>query len=115
MTGVQTCALPIWNFGGIGLKAKLGRRMEETKGLLGTNKETQEALKDCPASFRGFAHYMEHTAGFPTYHNSSVVYYPLGEDKFAELKEELKRQSGLFFWSILLLNGALCGTQCWKS
>ncbi len=91
------------NFGGIGLKAKLGRRMEETKGLLGTNKETQEALKDCPASFRGFAHYMEHTAGFPTYHNSSVVYYPLGEDKFADLKEELKKAERFIFLEYFII------------
>lgn len=91
------------NFGGIGLKAKLGRSMEETKGLLETNKETKEALQDCPVSFRGFAHYMEHTAGFPAYHNSSVVYYPLGEDKFADLKEELRKAQRFIFLEYFII------------
>ena len=79
------------NFGGIGLKAKLWQCMKETEGLLVTSEETREAVTKQPAVFRGFAHYMEHTAGFPVYHNSSARYYPLGEDKFEDLLIELKK------------------------
>ncbi len=91
------------NFGGIGLKAKLGRRMEETRGLLFTDKETREALEKCPDDFRGFARYMQETAGFPVYHNSTAVYYPLGEDKFADLLRELKKAEKFIFLEYFII------------
>ena len=93
----------IGNFGAIGQKAKLGRSMKETAGLLYISDETKEAIKDYPASFQGFSHYMMHTAGFPTYHNSTAVYYPLGEDKFADLLEELKKAEKYIFLEYFII------------
>lgn len=87
----------IGNVGGIGLKAKLYIRMEETKGLLVTSEETARALQTCPAHFKGFAHYMEKTAGYPAYHHSSAQYYPMGEDKFEDLKRELLKAKRYIF------------------
>lgn len=87
----------VGNFSGIGLKTKLGRRMKETKGLLHTKDETKEAIKECSIQLKGFAHYMEHTAGFPAYHESGAVYYPLGEDKFEDLLIELKKAERFIF------------------
>lgn len=87
----------ISNAGGIGLKVKTGIRMKETEGLLVSGSETREAVKQCPPSFQGFTHYMEHTAGYPTYHQSTAVYYPLGQDKFEDLLLELKRAERFIF------------------
>ena len=91
------------NFGGIGLKAKLWQCMKETEGLLVTSEETREAVTKQPAVFRGFAHYMEHTAGFPVYHNSSARYYPLGEDKFEDLLIELKKAKKFIFLEYFII------------
>lgn len=85
------------NFGGLGLKAKLGRRIKETKGLLAADSGTKEALKECSPQFQGFVHYMEHTAKFPAYHNTTAVYYPLGEDKFADMLVELRKAEKFIF------------------
>ena len=85
------------NFGGIGLKAKLDRRTRETKGLLAVDPGTRAAMEECSAQFKGFAHYMEHSAGFPAYHNTTAVYYPLGEDKFADLLIELRKAEKFIF------------------
>lgn len=87
----------ISNAGGIGLKAKTYIRVKETKDLLYTSEDTKEAIKDCPDSFRGFSGYMEHRAGYPTYHNSNAVYYALGEDKFKDLLEELQKAKDFIF------------------
>lgn len=95
--GALTYVFIIGNFGGIGLKAKLGRRVKETKGLLVTEEDTKEAVRECSVSLKGFSHYMENTAGFPTYHKSEAVYYPLGEDKFADLLRELKKAEKFIF------------------
>lgn len=91
------------NFGGIGLKAKLGRRMKETENLLHTEEDTKEAMKECSPQLRGFAHYMENTAGFPAYHKSNAVYYPLGEDKFADLLIELKKAEKFIFLEYFII------------
>lgn len=91
------------NFGGIGLKAKIGRRMKETKGLLVTDDETRQALETCSAQFKGFAYYMEHTAKFPVYHNTTAVYYPLGEDKFADMILELKKAEKFIFLEYFII------------
>ena len=93
----------VGNFSGIGLKVKLGRRMEETEGLLCTDDETENALEKCSPEFQGFAHYMKHTAGFPVYNNSTAVYYPVGEDKFADLVEELKKAEKFIFLEYFII------------
>lgn len=87
----------ISNAGGVGLKKKMGIRMKETKGLLYTSGETQKEIGKCPEYFRGFTRYMEQEAGYPAYHNSTAVYYPIGEDKFAELLVELRKAKKYIF------------------
>ena len=84
--------------GGIGLKTKMYVRTKETEGLLQTAKETAEVLKECPKQYQGFSHYMEHRGGYPTYHNSEAVYYPLGEDKFADILLWREGSCGMLFW-----------------
>lgn len=91
------------NFGGLGLRAKLDKRIKETEGLLVRTEETELAIKNCPEDFRGFAYFMEHTPGFPVYHNSTAVYYPLGEDKFADLLAELKKAKKYIFMEYFIV------------
>lgn len=104
---IPICILPVLgaliyvfvisNAGGIGLKAKMYVRTKETEGLLRMSEEAAEAVKECPKSYQGFSHYMEQRAGYPTYHNSEAVYYPLGEEKFKDLLEELKKAERYIF------------------
>ncbi len=93
----------VGNFGGIGLKTKVGRRMKETEGLLFSSDRTREAIATSPVQFKGFAHYMENSAGFPAYHHSTAVYYPLGEDKFADLLVELKKAERFIFLEYFII------------
>ena len=91
------------NFGGIGLKVKLGRRMGETEGMLYTDDETENAIEKSPPQFQGFAHYMKHTAGFPIYNSSTAEYYPVGEDKFEDLLAELKKAEKFIFLEYFII------------
>ena len=36
------------------------------------------------------ANYMNQRGGYPIYQNTEVTYFPLGEDKFEEMKKQLK-------------------------
>lgn len=110
---IPICVFPIFgaliyifvvgNFGGIGLRARLEKCMKESEGLLVTAPETNTAVEKCTASFRGFAHYMEHTVGFPVYHNSKARYYPLGEDKFEDLLIELRKAEKYIFLEYFII------------
>lgn len=93
----------ISNAGGIGLKKKMRVRMKETEGLLYTGEETKAVLSKCPAHFQGFARYMSKEAGYPVYHNSAAVYYPLGEDKFKDLLVELKKAKRYIFLEYFII------------
>jgi len=93
----------VGNFGGIGLKKKFGRRVRETEGMLIRSEETEAAIQKCPEVFKGFAYYMENSAGFPVYHNSVARYYPLGEDKFADLIVELKKAEKYIFLEYFII------------
>ena len=53
--------------------------------------------------------YLSRFANCPPYKNSSTEYLPTGEAKFAKLLEELKKQSTISSWNILLLKKASCG------
>lgn len=101
--GVLIYVFIIGNFGGIGLKKKLGRRIRETEGMLSRSEQTEAAIQECPEVFKGFAHYMENSAGFPVYHNSAARYYPLGEDKFADLVAELKKAEKYIFLEYFII------------
>lgn len=92
------------NVGGIGLKTKVYACMKKTEGLLHTGAETKAAIKYCPDYFRGFSNYMEHTAGYPAYHKTTAVYYPLGEDKFQDLLVELKKAERYIFIEYFIID-----------
>lgn len=91
------------NAGGIGLRKRYADCQRETRGLLTTAEETKEALENCPAAFRGFTHYMEKQEGYPTYHHSTAVYYPKGEDKFADLLKELQKAEKYIFMEYFIV------------
>ena len=91
------------NVGGIGIKEKYKKCIRESKALLYTSDKTKEALQKYPASFRGFVHYLGNKEGYPAYHNSSVVYYPKGENKFEALLEELKKAERYIFLEYFIL------------
>ena len=49
------------------------------------------------------AKYMNEKAGYPIYRNSTVEYFPLGEDKFRRLVEELKKAERYIFMEYFIV------------
>ena len=47
--------------------------------------------------------YIYTKGGFPTYQNSSVKYFPLGEDKFKTLVEELEKAEKFIFMEYFIV------------
>ena len=88
------------------IKLQLGSRMlnkrlyklaEETKGYSRQDEETMLRLEDEHRQVVGLARYLSEGASFPVYQNTTVKYFPLGEDKFEELKIQLRRAKHFIF------------------
>ena len=58
------------------------------------------------ASVRGsrLVDYMNHIAGFPVYENSAAKFFPLGEDMFEQLMEELKAAKHFIFMEYFIID-----------
>ena len=79
---------------GIGTKY-LGARLEklrvETEPYMQQNEYVVHAMKGGRVANANLSHFLYNQVGFPTYGNSQAQYFPLGDDKFPILIEELNK------------------------
>lgn len=107
------CAFPVFgaalflfiriNPGSFGLKQKLSRRIEETKGLIKTNEKVREKLKKESSDLQGISCYIEKKNGFPTFDGTDAVYFPLGEENFKDLLVELEKAEKFIFLEYFII------------
>jgi Phosphatidylserine/phosphatidylglycerophosphate/cardiolipin synthases and related enzymes len=86
--------------------------MEElAKGYLQTEKGIKEELRNKDPRVANLAQYLEEHGNFPTFRNTTVKYFPLGEDKFIELKLQLqKAKKFVFLEYFIIAEGVMWGT-----
>ncbi len=104
---IPICAAPVFgallylfvvgNWGNIGLKKGLDKRLKETTAYMHTEEGTRRAMEAADSHMAGISHYMEETGGFPAYQNSPVTYFPTGEAKFQDLLIELEKAEEFIF------------------
>lgn len=84
----------------------ISKRMVEiskhTKQYLPQNKEVAEEIKE--SGIEGISNYLYNFADCPTYKNTTVEYFPLGEDKFAKMKEELEKAEKFVFLEYFIVD-----------
>ena len=85
------------NAGHWGLEKEVKRGREEAEKLMHTGMSVRKKLEETDAHTAGLCRYVEDVGGFPVYDNSSVTYFPLGEDKYADLLVELEKASEFIF------------------
>lgn len=104
---IPICAAPVFgallylfvvsNIGHIGLKREVERRLKETISFIHTDAATKEKIKATDEHFAGLCHYTEKMGGFPAYEASDITYFPSGEEKFADILEELEQAKEFIF------------------
>lgn len=104
---IPICAAPVFgallylfivgNWGNIGLKKQLDRRLKETKEFLYTDEAVKKKLETFSPHMANLSKYIEDIGGFPAYDNSPVRYFTLGEEKYEDLLEELKKAEKFIF------------------
>ena len=104
---IPVCAFPVFgtllflfiqlNPGNYKLKLKLERRISETIQYSHTSSKVVEALKMDGGDIYDMSYYIEHINLFPTYGNTQVTYFALGEDKYVDLLQELEKAEKYIF------------------
>lgn len=88
------------------VEADLGSRMyakranqliDETRKYLEQDKEVAARLTKADEQAANLCRYVWRRGGFPVYENTSVTYFPNGQEKFERLKKELKEAKHFIF------------------
>lgn len=104
---IPVCAFPVFgtllflfvqlNPGNYKLKLRLQRRIDETMQYSHTSPNVVEAIKQDCGDIGDMSHYIEQINFFPTYGNTHVTYFGLGEDKYVDLLQELEKAERFIF------------------
>ena len=88
------------------LTHKFNRSTSLTVKKLKQEQETLDELKERQSSFYGISKYLSDFS-FPVYKNTAMKYYPLGDDMFPDLLEELKSAERFIFIEFFIISEGL--------
>lgn len=95
------------NLGHRVLKVWAGRTIADTKNCILQQEETIERLRAENPGVASLAHYMARSGCHPVYENTSVTYFPLGEDKFHEMLKQLEAAKQFIFMEYFIIDEGL--------
>ena len=73
------------------LKVRINRTIADTKDCIVQSEETMRKFTEENRGAAALAHYMHRSGCHPVYEKTAVTYFPLGEDKFAEMLKQLEK------------------------
>lgn len=86
------------------LKRSTDKMLLSTKDILEQDGEVFEELEACDAGAAALARYLRKSGGFSVFRGNGVEYFPLGEDKFKELKAQLEGAQKFIFLEYFIIN-----------
>lgn len=92
------------------LKRSTDKMLLTTKDILEQDGEVFDDFQREDAGAAALARYLKRSGGFPVYRCNGVKHFPLGEDKFEELKKQLEQARRFIFLEYFIINeGAMWG------
>ena len=85
------------------LQRRLDSIYKRTETYVQQDKAVLEALEKADRNTAGLASYVHKHGNFSVYQNTRVKYFPLGEDKFAAMLEELEKAEKFIFMEYFIL------------
>ncbi|MDR1017281.1 MAG: cardiolipin synthase [Lachnospiraceae bacterium] len=85
------------------MKRKLAEKKIETDIYMQQEDEVKEAIWASKSSNALLAHYLSNSLGFPTYRNTQLTYFPLGEDNWESMLEELSKAKRYIFMEYFIV------------
>lgn len=108
--GVALLAFTTSNIGHRRTRKRVEEMIKLSEGTLTQDEEVIEKLKGDPYGTDDLVRYLNRSGSFPIYTNTEVTYFPLGEDKFQALLEELeKAEKFIFFEYFIIEEGYMWG------
>lgn len=80
---------------------------EEVKPYLEQNPDVLSEYNSMSASGGNLARYMNHYGKYPIYQNTNVTYFPLGDDMYPELLNQLRRAGHFIFMEYFIVERGL--------
>ena len=75
----------------------------ETEPYMDQDEKVTEALWASKSANAQLSYYLSHQLGFPTYRNTEVEYFPVGEDKFSSMIKELEKAEKFIFMEYFIV------------
>lgn len=82
------------------MREKFARAMKDTRPLLAQDSAVLDRL---PARERATARYVAECGGYPVWANTSVQYYPIGQDMYAAMLKELEAAQHYIFMEYFII------------
>ena len=82
---------------------KLLKIINETQKHLSQDKETVNELEKVDKQVANLAKYMVNIGGYPIYKNTDIKYFSLGEEKFEEMKVQIKKAEKFIFMEYFIV------------
>lgn len=89
------------------VKERLNQLIKETKTSIRQKEETIHKLQSESQETVALANYIARTGCYPVYDNTEVIYFPLGEDKFAEMLCQLEKAERFIFLEYFIIDEGL--------
>ena len=86
------------------IEKRLSELIRDTKEYMQQDEETLNAMRVSKPANANLAHYLSNQGGYPVHRNTSVKYFPSGEKKFEELKEQLKKAEQFIFMEYFIVD-----------
>lgn len=86
------------------IKELYAKKRSDTKHLLDTDEELCKRIKNEDSELYRLMRYLDDHAGFPAYECEGAKYFPLGEDKFAEMTVQLKSAETFIFMEYFIID-----------
>ncbi|HBA46244.1 MAG TPA: cardiolipin synthase [Lachnospiraceae bacterium] len=89
------------------LKARFEQIIEMTKESIPQEESVIRALAEENPGAASLVHYIQRSSCHPVYDRTEVTYFPLGEDKFAELLRQLEKAEHFIFLEYFIISEGL--------
>lgn len=86
------------------LKRRISSIIDDTKQLIPQQKEVLERVEAKSPEVTDLAYYVNRTGCYPVFDHTQVTYYPLGEEMFASMLEELEKAEKFIFLEYFILD-----------
>ena len=80
------------------------KKSANTRPFLKTNKQIMSYLHESEPDFYKLANYVDKSGGYPVCGNTEVTYFPLGEDKYKAMLEELQKAQEFIFMEYFIID-----------